>query len=85
MKVSNLESLSIKGNLLEVKALAIDPIVQGINVECLEVEANSGTLIFKNKNKDINKLLPMDPSIFINHATLKDEKLYLTGYSKIKP
>ncbi|WP_320668029.1 DUF2993 domain-containing protein [Prochlorococcus sp. MIT 1307] len=85
LEVTKLEALSIKGNSIEAKSTGKDPVINSNNVEFLEVEANSGTLIFKNKSKDISKLLPMDPSIFIDSATLEDEKLHLTGYSKIKP
>ena len=46
-----------------------------------KIRLNSGDIIIESKDQKIQALLPMDPSIKINKAMIKDGEFILTGHS----
>ena len=83
LEVSSLELLEIYGEILKLKGSDVDTNVSATGE--FNIEAKSGTLCFNCKIKDKFYLLPMDQSIHINHAEIKNEKVLISLSSVVSP
>ena len=81
--VSSLQSIEIDGDILKLKGSDADKDVSTKSE--FDIEAKLGTLCFNNKTKDEFSLLPMDQSIHINHAIIKDDKALISLSAVVSP
>ncbi len=82
LEAKHLESITINEDIFELEYSSLDDKYQLFKSN-FEVKASSGTILFKDKSKEI--LLPMDPSIQIENVTLRNGEMLLSGYAKVNP
>ena len=75
--------LEIKNNSLYIKPIP-NKKDHKTSLENLHLKADKETLLFKSVNTGKTKRLPMDPSIKIKSAEIKENKIWINFQSKVK-